>query len=74
MLFFVLTCKDGEAHEELVKDAAEGPHVDGRRIPNTHHNLRGAVEARLDVGVELVRLIGATAKVNHLDSTLVALS
>lgn len=73
LLLLVLSRKNREAHIQLVQNAAERPHVDGRRVPDAHHDLRRSVEATLDVRVELVVLIGATAKVDYLDAALVRL-
>ena len=73
MLFFIFSGKDWESYEELIEDAAQGPHVDGGRVPDTHHDLGGTVKSALDVGVKLVLLISTRSEVNNLDSAFVAL-
>lgn len=74
LLLLVLTGENGEAYVQFVEDAPERPHINGGRISDAHHDLGSTVEARLDVSVELVSLISARSKVNHLDATLVGLS
>ena len=74
MFLLVLAGKDWESNEELVKDAAQGPHVDGGRVADTHHDLGRAIKTRLNVGVKLVLLVGARPEVDDFYATLVALS
>ena len=74
LLFFILAGKDWETDEEFVEDATEGPHVDGWCVADAHHNFRGTIKSRLDVGVELILLIGAGAEINDFYTTLIALS
>mmetsp|Transcript_14855 Transcript_14855/g.42829 ORF Transcript_14855/g.42829 Transcript_14855/m.42829 type:complete len:269 (-) Transcript_14855:984-1790(-) len=59
--------QDGQAQIQLGRDAAEGPHVDGRVIFEAHQNLGAAVEARLDVGVGRFALEAGRAKVDQFD-------
>ena len=70
MVFFVFAGEEGVAYRQLVEDAAEGPHVDGRRVGDTQHDFRRAVESALDVRVDFLVLEAAATKVNDLDSRL----
>jgi hypothetical protein len=65
----VITREEGVASVELGKDAGQTPHVDGGAIAQAQHDLRGAVEAALDVAVHLPPLKTTAAKVNHLSSS-----
>ena len=71
LLLFVLTCEYWEANVQFVENASQTPHIDGRRVPDAHHDLWCSVEPTLDIGVELVNLVSSTSKVNYFDSTLV---
>jgi hypothetical protein len=73
LLLLVLAGEDREADVQLVQNAAKRPHVDGRRVSDSHHDLWCSIEPALDVGVELVCLVRPTAKVDHLYTTLVRL-
>ena len=55
-------------HGELSHDAAKTKHVDGWCVWDSQYNLRGAVKARLDVGVHPFSLEAARAEVNNLDA------
>ena len=46
--------------------AAEGPDVDGHAVSCTEDDLRCAVEAGLDVGVDALVLVARRAEVDHL--------
>jgi len=74
LLFLILACKNRVPDEQLVKDAAKGPHVDRRIVADAHHDLWRSIEPRLDISVELVLLVRARAKVNDFDTTLVTLA
>ena len=74
MIFFIFSGEKRLAHVEFVKDAAEGPHVDGRRVGDAQHDLRRAVEATLDVCVDFLVLEAPRTKVNDLDARLVDLA
>ena len=71
LLLLVLSCEDGEAHKQFVQDAAKGPHVNGRSVADSHHDLRSSVEPTLDIGIELLVFICATTEIDDFDSTLV---
>lgn len=71
LFLFILSGKDWEANKELIKNATKRPHVNGWSVSDAHHDLRCSVESTLNVGVELLTLISATAIVNHFDATLV---
>ena len=62
----------GAAEERLPRvhlheDAAEGPYVDLRGVPESQEYLRGAVEPGLDVLVHALRGVAAGAEVDDLD-------
>lgn len=61
-----LTGEDGIAREELCEDAPKAPHVNRGAIWKAQDDLGGAVEARLDVGVDALVCHAAGTKVNHL--------
>ena len=73
LFFLVFTWEQRIAHVELVQDAAEGPHVDGRVVGDAHDDLGGTVEPRLDIGVDLFVDEGGTSEVNDLYARLVGL-
>ena len=63
-----------EPCKKLYHDAAERPHVDLLRVgEDSQHNVGGAIEPRLDVGVHDFILETATAEVSNGDSTFVLL-
>ena len=68
MVFFVFSGKKRLAHIELVKDAAEGPHINRCSVWYTEYDFRGAVEARLNIGVDLLVLEAARAEVDNFDA------
>ena len=74
MIFLVLTWEKWMSDVELVQDAAEGPHVNGRRVRDTEHDLRRTVEATLDVCVDFLVLEAPRTKVDDLDARLVDLA
>lgn len=74
MIFLILTWKKRVAHVKLIKDATETPHIDSLSIGNTEYNLRSSVKPGLNIGVDLLVLKAAAAKVNNLDARLVDLS
>lgn len=51
LLYFTLSREEGIACVEFGKDAAQAPHVNGHAVRVTQDDLRRAVEATLDVGV-----------------------
>lgn len=51
LLHFTLPREEGIACVEFGKDAAQAPHVNGHAVRVTQDDLRRAVEATLDVGV-----------------------
>lgn len=51
LLDLALSREERVAGVELSEDAAQAPHVDGHTVRVTQDDLRGAVEATLDVGV-----------------------
>lgn len=59
--------EEGQAEEEFDADAAQRPHVDRGRVGEAEEDLRGAVEAGLDVGVDRLSFVARRAKVNDLD-------
>mgnify|MGYP007058507940 CR=1 FL=1 len=50
--------------EQLDHDAPKGPHVDACSVGNSHDDLRGAIKAGLDVGVDALVLEAAASVVN----------
>jgi len=68
VVFFVFSGKKRLAHIELVKDAAEGPHINRCSVWDTEYDFRSAVETRLDVGVYLLILEAARAEVDNFDA------
>ena len=74
VIFFVFSGEEWLAHVELVEDAAEGPHVDCRAVGDAEHDLWGAVETRLDVGVDFLVLEAARAEVDDFDARFIYLS
>ena len=51
--------KERVTGEELGQDASEAPHVDGHAVLPAQDDLRGAIEAALDVGVDALVVIAA---------------
>jgi hypothetical protein len=74
VLFLVFSREKRVPHVELVKDAAETPHIDRSVVGDAEHDLGGAVKARLDVGVNFLVLEAAGSKVDDLDARLVDLA
>lgn len=63
------TREEGVASIKLGKDAGQAPHVNGGAVAQTQQDLRGAIEAALDVAVHLLPLKATAAKVNHLSNS-----
>lgn len=74
MVFLVLSGEQWITDIELVQDTAKAPHVDGRTVRDTQHDLGCPVETWLDVGVDLLVFETATTEVDDLDTWLVDLS
>lgn len=52
LLLFVFTREDGEASVQLSKDATQAPHINGHVIVHAKDDLRGTVEATLNIRVD----------------------
>ena len=74
MVFLVLAREQWLPNVQLIEDAAEGPHIDSASVRYAEDDFRSAVEARLDVGVDLLVLEAARAEIDDLDARLVDLS
>lgn len=74
MIFFVLAWEEWVANGQLIQDAPERPHVDGRVVGDAKHNFRCAVETRLDVCVDFLVFKASAAEVNDFDARLVDLA
>lgn len=74
MFFFVFAGEQRISDVELVQDASETPHIDRGVVWNTQHDLRCAVESRLDVRVYLLVFKAPRPKVDDLNSRFVDLS
>ena len=68
MFFLIFTREERISYEELIKDTAIAPHVNRSGIGDTQHDLWGAIETGLDVGVNLFILEAATAEIDYFDS------
>jgi len=68
VLLLIFSREQGVACEQLVQDAAKGPHVYRSVVWNAEHNLRGSVEATLDVGVDFLIFEATRAKIYNFDS------
>lgn len=74
VVFLVLAWEQGVPHVELIEDAAETPHVDGGVVGDAEDNFGGAVEARLNVGVDFLVFKAPAPEVDDLDAALVDLA
>ena len=74
VIFLVLAREKRLANVEFVEDAAEGPHVDSAGVGDAEDDLGRAIEARLNVRVDLLVFETARAEIDNLDSRLVNLS
>jgi len=70
---FVLSREERVASVKFCHDAAKRPHVDARRVRDSHHDLRRSVETRLNICVNTLPLEAAAAIVDNFDSGLVRL-
>ena len=65
LLLLIFSSEERKPNEQLIKYAAEGPHVNRRSVADTQHYLGCPVETRLDVGVKLFIFVSARAEVNN---------
>jgi len=67
LFLFVLAREDGHPRVQLSQDTAERPHIDRQAIGHAKDNFRRAIEARLNVRINLLVFKAAGAKVDDLD-------
>ena len=73
LLWLAFTWEDGEAGEEFGEDAAKAPDIDGGSVGDGEHDLRGSIEATLDVRVDALICKAAAAEVDQLHPAAVLL-
>jgi hypothetical protein len=67
LLALVVSRKERMTRVQLGKNAAKAPHVDRSAILAAKNHFRRTIEAALDIGVDLLMVEAARAKVNNLD-------
>ena len=67
VLFFILTREQGVTNKKLIENTTVAPHIDGCRVGNAKYDLWCAVEAGLNVSVDLLVLKAAATKINNFD-------
>lgn len=73
MLLLVLTREQRIADVELIKDAAEAPHVDGAVVGDAEHDLWRPIESGLDIGINFLIFKTTGAEIDDFDARLVDL-
>ena len=68
LVCFIFSWEDRVAHSELGHDTPETPHVDAGCVGDTQNDLGGAVEARLDVGIDALVLETRGTEVDDFDT------
>ena len=67
LLLLVFTGEDRISSPELSEDTAKGPHVNAESVAAPQYDLGTAIEAALDVGINLLLLATTAAEVDNSD-------
>lgn len=67
LLLFVLAREDRVTSKKFSKDTAERPHVNWHPVCHPENDLWRTVEARLDIGIDLLVFHAAGSEVDDLD-------
>lgn len=68
MFFFIFTWEQRVTNVELIEDATETPHINSCIIRYAEDDLGCSIEARLDIGVDLLIFKATTTKIDNLDA------
>ena len=63
-----LSREDGNSSTKLSQYATERPHIDSSGVRDSQNYLRGAVESRLNIGVNSLIREAGRAEINNLNS------
>jgi hypothetical protein len=73
LFLFIFSGEERVPHEHFGHDAAETPHVDWHGVGQAKYDLRRAVEATLNIGVDPFVLETTGPKINYFDARFIRL-